>query len=188
VPRLRLPSQERIESSDLGRTLISALIIVVLICLATANLPPSGVQRKLLRASEPYLNVSGLDQNWSVFAPNPPRPFPELRARIRYSDGRIGNWRRPTGDPLLGAHWDVYWFKWEENLLRDPNRDLWRPAAAWIVRSERRAGRDPVVVTLIRRWRDLSPPGSSPSHGPWREYAFYTYRPDGGSTRPGSGA
>ena len=49
-------------------------------------------------------------------------------------------------------------------------------AGGRLVRPARRAqGREPVSVTLVRRWRGLLPPGPGPSRGEWQEYPFYTY-------------
>jgi hypothetical protein len=136
-----------------------------------------------MSAAEPYLNATGLDQNWRVFAPNPRQTSLRVEARVRYADGSVATWRPPGGGALVGAYWDYRWRKWLENVVQDANREvLWRPAAAFVAREMRRPGHDPRTVTLIRRWQRLRPPGSpGPDARPWKSYRFYSYTVGGGA-------
>jgi hypothetical protein len=86
---------------------------------------------------------------------------------------------------VVGSYWDYRWRKWAEWTSTDEHDDLWRPAADWFARRSAAQGRDPVTVTLVRRWRDLLPPGPGPSRGDWQEYAFYTYDVPGGGEAGG---
>jgi hypothetical protein len=36
-----------------------------------------------------------------------------------------------------------------------------------------RPGTHATTVTLVRRWRDLPPPGAARTARPWKSYAFY---------------
>ena len=78
--------QERLESSAVGRAVISAFAVVTVVALALWNLPDSEIKRKALTVVRPYVTALGLEQNWGVFAPDPaPRV---TRARRRGVRGR----------------------------------------------------------------------------------------------------
>ena len=96
-------------------------------------------------------------------------------ARITYADGTRGTWRPPQGNALLGAYWDYRWRKWMEWTITDQYSHLWDPAAAFILREERAAGRQAVQVELVRRTADLSVPGYRPRQLPWREEPFHSF-------------
>jgi hypothetical protein len=148
--------QERLESSLAGRVLISIFIVVVLAGVIAWNLPAeSDLGRRSQYRLKPVVNAAGLDQTWAVFAPDPPRQEIELEARIAYADGTERTWRVPTGNALLGAYRDYRWLKWAEWMTSGSRVLLLKPAAAWIARQERLAGRRPVSVTLVRQVSDL---------------------------------
>ncbi|MDQ4133915.1 MAG: hypothetical protein M3179_12095 [Actinomycetota bacterium] len=148
--------QERLESSVVGRVLLSILIVVVLAGVISWNLPgESDLGRRSQYRLKPVVNAVGLDQTWAVFAPDPPRQEFELEARIAYADGTERVWRVPTGNPIVGAYRDYRWLKWAEWVTGGAHVLLMKPAAAWIARQERLAGRQPVSVTLVRQVFDL---------------------------------
>jgi len=62
---------ERLESSDTGRVVLSALILVLLISLVAYAIPDSAPKRALLRPGLPLLSATGLGQGWGMFAPEP---------------------------------------------------------------------------------------------------------------------
>jgi hypothetical protein len=167
--------QERLESRPAGRLLISAFLAVTLAAVCVTNLPESRLRRDAMKAAEPYLGATGLDQNWRVFAPDPRQTSLRFEARVSYADGSVATWRPPAGDDFVGAYWDYRWRKWLENAVQDANRRvLWRPTALFVAREVRRAGSAPRAVTLIRRWQDLRPPGSpGPDARRWKSYEFY---------------
>jgi hypothetical protein len=166
--------QERAESSDFGRGILSAFVIVTVGLVLATNLPSSPLRDKLMTPGQPYLNALGLDQSWAIFAPEPRRAVLDLRAVVRYDDGSTATWRIPHDDPFVGTFRDYRWRKWLENVIGDANQQLWRPAAIWIAAHEARPGRRAVQVTLVRRFATLQPPGQSPSQLPWQEKLFYT--------------
>jgi hypothetical protein len=166
--------QERVESTEFGRGLISAFVLVTLGFVLATNLPASPLRDKLLAPGQPYLNALGLDQSWAIFAPDPRRAVIALRATIRYDDGSTATWRIPENDPVIGTFRDYRWRKWLENVIADANQQLWRPAALWVAAHEARPGRSVVQVQLVRRYATLQPPGTTPSQLPWQEKLFYT--------------
>jgi hypothetical protein len=173
---MRLRLQERLESRPAGRLLLSVFLVVTLAAICVTNLPESHLRREALEAAGPYLNATGLDQNWRVFAPDPRQTSLRIEARVSYEDGSMRTWRPPAGGDLVGAYWDYRWRKWLENATQDANREvLWEPAAMFAVDELSRAGSAPREVTLIRRWQDLLPPGTpGPDARRWKSYEFYS--------------
>ncbi len=168
--------QKRLESSRAGRAAISVFIVVTLVSVVVWNLPPSEIKNEALAFTGPYIRATGMNQNWGVFAPDPRRHTLELYARVRYADGSEDVVALPKGGRLVGGYWDYRWRKWAEWTSADDHSGLWQPAADWFARRARAQGRNPVSVTLVRRWRALLPPGPGPSTGEAQEYAFYTYQ------------
>ena len=177
--------QERLEVSRGGRALISAFVVVTLLAVVAFNLPASELRRQSMRLFEPYMIATGLDQNWSVFAPDPRREVIELQARITYGDGSPPRtWRVPRGNPVIGVYWDYRWLKWAEWMTAEGDPHLWKPAAQWITRREHAEGRQPLTVALVRRSYALNPPGVSPPHGKWQEYELFNYSVGRSAPRP----
>ncbi len=168
--------QEQFESSPTGRAVISGGLLFVLLAIAVANLPTSYIQIKLNTVVQPVRDGLGLDQDWSVFAPEPRRQTFELGARITYGDGSTDVWTVPTGDPFLAEYRVYHWQKWSEYARSDTKPALWEPLAAWIARTYDRPNRHPVDVTLVRRWYDINPPGAHPNRGPLNEYAYFSLK------------
>jgi hypothetical protein len=171
---MRVPLQERLEARPAGRLLISAFLVVTLASIVVTNLPESRLHRDAMKAAGPLLRLTGLDQDWRVFAPDPRQTSLRIEARVRYDDGRVATWRPPSGGDLAGAYWDYRWRKWLENAIQDAKRRvLWKPAALFAAHELDGPGRRPRSVTLIRRWQDLRPPGAVPSARAWKQYAYY---------------
>jgi hypothetical protein len=167
--------QERLESRGAGQLLISAFIVITLAAVSITNLPDSRLRQDAAPVANRYLNATGLDQSWNVFAPEPRRQSIAFEARVRFADGSFAIWRPPAGSRLAGAYWDYRWRKWLENVIQDAHREmLWRPAALFAADQVQRSGHRPTKVTLVRRWRDLRPPGSRrPSASSARSYRYY---------------
>jgi hypothetical protein len=166
--------QERVEAHPFGRAAITGVIVFVIVTLLASNLSESALQRWLARLVQPVRNGLGLDQAWGVFAPDPRSVVFDLEGHIRYGDGSTEVWRPPKGEPIVHEYRDYHWQKYAERVRLDDQSGLWHPFAVWLARTHDRPGRHPVEVTLVRRWYDLYPPGTNPSHGPWNEYVYFT--------------
>ncbi len=177
--------QQRLEESAAGRGMLSTLIVVTLIAIVAINLPQSELRRQLLRPGQPYLNALGVDQNWSLFAPDPRRVVIDVSASVAYDDGRSVRWSFPHDDAVIGTYRDYRWRKWEENLISPLNAaPLWRSAALWAAGQETRSGHAVTGVSLIERFAPLAPPGVTPSVGPTQQRVFYRLRlPAAGARR-----
>lgn len=163
------------EESAWGRPVLSALIAVIVGIVIAFQIPNSYLRGQLMRVAAPAGNAIGLDQNWSVFAPDPRRIVIDLEARMTYADGSRSVWKVPRSDDFLGVYWDYRWLKYVEHVRLDNNRYLWAPLARYV--ADKKATRDDLVrVELVRRWYDLLPPGEPDGklRGPWQEYRFYT--------------
>jgi hypothetical protein len=165
--------QEKLESNQIGRAAITGLLFFILGSLVAANIPASHLQEKLNTVVQPVRDGVGLDQTWSVFAPEPRRQTFGLEARVAYTDGTAETWSVPTGDPVIAEYRTYHWQKWSEFARADDKPFLWQALAVWLARTHNSATRRPVQITLIRRWYDLFPPGSHPSRGPWHEFPYY---------------
>lgn len=144
---------ERLESSDLGRVVISAFILVLLICLIAFTGPDSAPKRTLLRPATPLLLATGLGQGWGVFAPDP-RPYQlKLEVEVHNSDGSMDRWRLPFAGPLH-ANRDYRWRKWMEMNFQN-QEGFTQATAVYAARQSAKAGRSPKRVVLIHRYAQL---------------------------------
>lgn len=165
--------QDRIEASRYGRAAISAFVAATVLSLVVWNLPESELRSRAFPVVETYIGLTGLGQNWGVFAPDPRRETISLAARARYADGREEILEFPSGDPVIGAYWDYRWLKWGEWASSTAHQELWQPTAAWFARKAAEGGEEPTTVTLVRRSYPLFPPGPGPERGAQREDEYY---------------
>ena len=180
LPRVRLPSvsdlrrpglQSRLESSTPGRLLISLFAAAVVFTVLVVNLPDSKLKDHLLVPFGPVLRASGLDQNWGVFS--------DVRKVSVYVEGRVQDADGSTTvTPIpsrsgIAAFSDYRWQKYEEQVRLDDNRHLWVPYATWLADRARAQGRNPVRVSLVRRFADTLPPGPGPERKPYQSFTFF---------------
>lgn len=150
----------------------SAALTVAVAVIVLGNVPDVGLWGRLKSATQPIRNATGLNQNWRVYSP--PRDISAyVDAKVTYSDGTTSVYSIP-GRRGLGAFVDYRWQKYEEAIRPDTGEPLWSDYADYVADRARAEGRDPVQVTLIRRWAETLPPGPGPEHLPWHEYAMFT--------------
>jgi hypothetical protein len=128
------------------------------------------------------VTAAGLDQDWRLFAPDPPQAGMRLEAVTTWSDGARTLWHMPTDGALFGAYRDYRWRKWAENAgADDAGPKLWRPAVRYFAaRLPRRPGATPLEVAIVRRTRWLPAPGD-PGGAPWVAVVLYRARLAAGS-------
>jgi hypothetical protein len=139
--------------------------VAVLAAIALAGVPGSG--------AAPPLRSVGLEQGWSMFAPDPIAARVELDAELRLADGRTVLWHPPAPGALVQER-GYRWAQWTRAVASDDHSELWAPAARWIARTASPGGARPVSVTLRRRFARLTPPGASDRRLRWSEFDFYT--------------
>ena len=163
--------QARLESSTVGRLLISLLVTVVVLAVVVVDMPDSQLRADMLGPAGWFVRATGLDQDWGVFAP--PRTMSAyVEGQIDDADGTTSVVRSPLR-PGVGAYDDYRWGKFDEQLRLDSAQWTWAPYARFLAEQSRAAGRTPVRVSLVRVWADTLPPGPGPARGPWQEFTFY---------------
>jgi hypothetical protein len=169
--------QERLESSDVGRSAISGFLLITLVVIVALILPyTSTLRRTLMPLTEPYRAITGLEQTWSVFAPDARRDVIDWYATVEMEDGSVDIWRIPDGGPLLGSFRVNRWRKWMEVVTVDAYRGLLFETTARFVARQVPGGPDGAVrTTFVRRSASLPPPGAG-AQLRWRDTAYYTLR------------
>lgn len=162
---------DRFEGTAVGRALISVFLVFTVGAILVVNMPASVLQRDLGRVPQPFVNATGLDQNWGIFS-DPRTLSAYVYARVDYADGSSSVVSFPSGRGLR-AYVDYRWQKYEEQIRPDDGQWLWGPYATYVADRARQEGRVPVRVSLVRRWADTNPPGPGPERAPWREFTFY---------------
>jgi hypothetical protein len=163
-----------LESRRAGRAVISLGVAGVVAAMVVLNMPESHLKDALMHPVAPFVRAVGLDQDWAVFAP--PRDVSlQVEGRMEYADGSTSVERFP-GRTGLAAYADYRWGKFEDRLRLDDNQRLWARYAQFLVDRVRAEGRDPVRVSLVRRWAQTRPPGPGPERDPWQEFTFYEAR------------
>jgi hypothetical protein len=153
------------------QVLISVGLIFTVAAIVIGNMPDSALTAQLNRSVQPYVNFTGLHQDWSVFA-DPRTITAYVEARVDFSDGTSAVYSFPVS-PGLAAYSNYRWRKFGEHLRTDRKKWLWPAYAKYVADQARDQGHDPVRVTLVRRWANLLPPGRGPAHGPWHEFTMY---------------
>ncbi|HXS96060.1 MAG TPA: hypothetical protein VN736_15750 [Candidatus Limnocylindrales bacterium] len=128
----------------------------------------------------PYMLYFGLFQKWDMFAPDPTKLNSYIDAVVTYRDGQTSKWGFPRMEELgiVDKYFEERYRKYmNDNLRLDTNSGLWPDAARYIARANNRAGDPPVLVTLVRHWSIVPPPGpdGEPGYVPWSQFEFFHY-------------
>ncbi|HEU5035140.1 MAG TPA: hypothetical protein VFT62_10355 [Mycobacteriales bacterium] len=163
--------QQRIEKSSAGQTVLSVVILALIAGVLAWNLPSSQLATDGRNWAQPMVHVLGLDQAWGVFSPNPRGESIDLRAVVELRDGSQVVWHPPSRGHVLEPYRSYRWWKWVENVRSNESEAYWYQTALWVAHKYENLA--PVSVTLVRRWRESTPPGTSEVDH-WHSYAFYT--------------
>lgn len=161
------------EVSPRRRIMITIFVVVTVGAVLVQNMPDSTIKEGLVTVARPYLDATGLDQSWSIFSPNPRARSVYILARIERVDGSVSLRPLPTSTGPA-SYWEYRWRKYGERLSRSDGQALRRPYAEWVVDQDRRAGGEPVRVTLVRRTARNLPPGPRVDARPFVDEDFYT--------------
>lgn len=160
-----------LEATRAGRALVNVLVVATVLSIAVVNLPDSQLKADAARLTTPFVDATGLDQNWSVFS-DPRTLSAHVYGVVEFADGSTTTMGIDTSAGL-GAYVDYRWQKYEEVIRPDSGAWLWPDYARYLGRQSARDGRTPVRVSLVRNWSESNPPGPGPARGPWREHTFY---------------
>jgi hypothetical protein len=144
-----------------GRRLLSAAAVVLVGAMLLSNLPSSVTPEPLASIEQPVTDLTGLSQNWALFAPTPRSRTLQLRAELERADGTVETWRPPVGDRAVGVYRTYRWRKWAGYVVSPDRGALHDGAASHLLQTRGPYGSAP--VTEIRLYRDVHeppPPGS----------------------------
>ena len=138
---------------------ISALIVVIVLIGVVWNMPDSAIKRALLPALAPVALGTGLEQSWSMYAPDPPRRLENLEVHVTMANGDDRVWTLTPHDRIIGPVVTHRWRKLKESLTGDASI---RPDFAhWVVRELTGLSDKPVRVYMLLRTEFLPAPGAS---------------------------
>jgi hypothetical protein len=150
------------DGSPVGEGAVSAMIAVVLLIGVVWNMPESAIKRVLVPPLEPIAVSTGLDQYWTMYAPDPPQRLDKLEVHVTMADGGDRVWTIQPRDRIFGVGAHHRWRKLKESLASEPQiRAGW---AHWVVRQLTGPSERPVHVSMILKTEVLPPPGVS-GHG-----------------------
>jgi hypothetical protein len=142
---------------------IGALVALIVLIAVVSNLPAgSALKQSLEPVLTPIAMATGLEQYWSMYAPNPPQRLEELEVHVVMADGADRVWTLPLDhDPVVGVAVSHRWRKLRETLYSDPRS---RPALAhWVVDQVSGPAERAVGVQIIVHTQTLPAPGQSGS-------------------------
>lgn len=151
----------------------SAMLVMILVIGVVWNLPDSAIRRAAVSDLSPIALPVGLDQGWTMFAPNPPRRLTDLEVLVTMADGSIKAWRLPRLGPVFGVAFSHRWRKLGETLEND---ERIRPDFAhWAVGELAGPDDHPIRVEMLLHTVELPPPGAD---HPGRTSVQRLYRED----------
>lgn len=159
-----------------SRIVLSLWVTGIVIAIIAGNLGDVGLQAALKAATQPIRTITGLNQNWNVFSPNPRNYSFYIDGEVDFADGTSTTYASPRS--ALGAYADYRWHKFQETMRPDVGGErLWPDYAAYLADRARAEGREPVRVTLIYRHSATLPPGPGPQREPWTEETLFVLDP-----------
>lgn len=151
-------TRQQFDRSLFGQAVISGLVAIVLLIGVVWNLPDSAIKRALTPVLQPIAHGLGLEQSWTMYAPDVIRRLEFTEVQVTMDDGSIRSWVNPSGDKLIGPFTWYHWQKLKENIPRDPS--MRADLAHWVVRQLTQPSETPVRVQIIMRTQQLLPPGA----------------------------
>ena len=110
------------------------------------------------------MNLSGLTQGWSLFAPNPTNSNCRLTAQIQHQGGSTNTWKFPMPQDYGYSYFLERDRKWaNDNVRLDRNSALWPDAARYVARINDDPMHHSVSVKLFRYCEDIQLPGAKPA-------------------------
>jgi hypothetical protein len=138
---------------------VGAVVALIVLIAVVSNLPAgSSLKQSLEPVLTPIAMATGLEQYWSMYAPNPPQRLEELEVHVMMADGADRVWTLPLDhDPVVGVAVSHRWRKLRETLYGDARS---RPALAhWVVDQVSGPSERAVGVQIIVHTETLPAPG-----------------------------
>lgn len=158
------------ERSAVGRALLTVVMVVTMGAIALWNLPDGRPRQEAREQIAPLLVPLGLDQDWSVFAPNPRAFTVGFLARVTLADGTTRIWQPPEVGKAVAPYSTYRWQKYDERVRADDYSAIWEDAARYVARD---VGGDVTRVELLREYQPVVVPGSGQGEAPRQTVPFY---------------
>lgn len=159
------------------KPVLSIVILAHIIGLSLYCLPSSFARDAILSPLLPYIRFSGLEQSWTVFAPNPPEYSTFLSADIEFADGTTTEWEFPRVEKLgiLEKMSAERYRKWANDNISDGEHAVaWPDAIRYIARANNNPKNPPVFITLVRHQVSIPVPTNSTQRSEERVEILYT--------------
>jgi hypothetical protein len=92
------------------------MIVVILAIGVVGNLPDAAITRAVSPVVDAIALPLGLDQNWSMYAPDPPKSQQNIEVHIAMADGTEKVWTLPRLNPVFGVAFSHRWRRFKEGL------------------------------------------------------------------------
>jgi len=148
---------KRFETSFLGEVVISVAVTAIVLIAVVWNLPDSEVRRSAIPTLTPLAAPTGLEQVWSMYAPDPIQRTEILEVHVTMADGSDRLWSFERGDYVGGPLFWYHWQKFKEQAIRQPGTRA--GLADWVVHQLTGPDEHAVRVEVVFRAIDLVPPG-----------------------------
>jgi hypothetical protein len=148
----------RFEQSSAGRALISVVIVLIVGIGIVYNLPESQLKREIRPSLRPIATAVGLDQTWSMYAPEPISQLESVQVRVQMADGPDRVWTWGRSGRIIGPFSWYHWQKLKERVVREPAAR--RGLARWAIRELTDPGDRPTHVLMLLRTEQLPAPGA----------------------------
>ncbi|MTV27226.1 hypothetical protein FTX61_17670 [Nitriliruptoraceae bacterium ZYF776] len=149
-----------------GRKLLSVLVSLVLAVMLISNLPSSELTDQLGRFEQPVTDLTGLSQNWALFAPNPRSTTLRLRAELEHVDGTVTEWLPPTANRIVGVYGSYRWRKWASAVAVTSRTGLHRQTVSYLLGWADEELTDLPPVAEVRLYRGVARAGAPGSGEP----------------------
>jgi hypothetical protein len=140
---------QRFERSAAGEALISVLVLTAVLIGVVWNLPPSHIKAAMMPTLRPIALPTGLQQQWTMYGPDPISAREELEVRVSMADGPDRVWMFHKGDRVIGPFVWYHWQKLKEQLIREPH--LAADFSHWVVREVTGPTERPTRVVVSSR-------------------------------------
>jgi hypothetical protein len=148
---------KRFETSFLGEVVISVAVTAIVLIAVVWNLPDAEIRRSAIPTLTPLAASTGLEQVWSMYAPDPISRTEIVEVHVTMADGSDRPWTFQRDDYVGGPLFWYHWQKFKEQVIRLPGTR--EGLANWVVHQLTRPDENPVRVQIIFRAIGLPAPG-----------------------------
>ena len=148
---------KRFETSFLGEVVISVAVTAIVLIAVVWNLPDSEIRRSAIPTLTPLAASTGLEQVWSMYAPDPIQRTEILEVHVTMADGSDRLWTFQRGDYVGGPLFWYHWQKFKEQVIRQPGTRA--GLADWAVHQLTRPDEHATRVQVVFRTIGLVAPG-----------------------------